>query len=54
MGVLDEIVAGVRQDLAGRRARRSLDELMAVVATGGPTRDPMPKFRGDGLASSPR
>ena len=50
MGVLDEIVAGVRQDLAGRRARRSLDELMAVVATSGPTRDPMPKFRGDGLA----
>ena len=32
MGVLDEIVAGVREDLADRRARRSLDELAAVDA----------------------
>ncbi len=50
MGVLDEIVAGVRADLAERQARRSLDELAAVVATMAPTRDPMPAFRAEGLA----
>ncbi len=50
MGVLDEIVAGVREDLAERRARRSLDELAAVVAGMGPTRDPMPAFRAQPLA----
>ena len=50
MGVLDEIVAGVREDLAERRARRSLDELAAIVATLGATRDPMPAFRAAPLA----
>lgn len=50
MGVLDEIVAGVREDLAERQARRSLDELAAVVATMPPTRDPMAAFRAEGLA----
>ena len=50
MGVLDEIVAGVRVDLAERQARRSLDELAATVAGLPPTRDPMPAFRAQGLA----
>ncbi len=50
MGVLDEIVAGVREDLDERRARRSLEELAAVVATMGGTRDPMPAFRAAPLA----
>jgi len=50
MGVLDEIVAGVREDLAERVARRSLDELVAQVALLPPTRDPMPAFRAPGLA----
>ena len=50
MGVLDEIVAGVREDLAERVARRSLDELVAQVATLPSTRDPMPGFRASGLA----
>lgn len=50
MNVLDEIVAGVREDLAERRARRSLDELAAVVAGMGTTRDPMPAFRAEPLA----
>lgn len=50
MGVLDEIVAGVREDLAERRARRSLDDLVSAVASMAPTRDPMPAFRGPGLA----
>ena len=50
MGVLDEIVSGVREDLAERVARRSLDELVAQVATLPSTRDPMPGFRASGLA----
>ena len=50
MGVLDEIVAGVREDLAERRARRSLDELAAVVATMAAPRNPMPAFRAEPLA----
>ncbi len=50
MGVLDEIVAGVREDLDERRARRSLDELAAVVATMAAPRDPMPAFRAEPLA----
>lgn len=50
MGVLDEIVAGVREDLAERQARRSLAELAAVVATLSPTLDPMPAFRAEPMA----
>ena len=50
MGVLEEIVAGVREDLDERRARRSLDELAAVVATMAAPRDPMPAFRAEPLA----
>ena len=50
MGVLDDIVVGVREDLAERQARRSLDELAAVVATMPPTRDPMAAFRADEMA----
>ena len=50
MGVLDEIVSGVREDLAERVVRRSLDELVAEVATLPSTRDPMPGFRASGLA----
>ena len=50
MGVLDEIVAGVREDLAERQALRSLDELAAAVATMPPTRDPMAAFRAEGMA----
>ena len=50
MGVLDEIVAGVREDLAERQALRSVHELMAEVAGLPPTRDPMPAFRAAPLA----
>ncbi|MFT3862610.1 indole-3-glycerol phosphate synthase TrpC [Micropruina sp.] len=50
MGVLDEIVAGVREDLAERQSRRSLDELAAQVAVTAPARDPLPAFRSPGLA----
>ncbi|MEZ5089960.1 MAG: indole-3-glycerol phosphate synthase TrpC [Micropruina sp.] len=50
MGVLSEIVAGVREDLAERRARRTLDDLAAAVESLPPALDPMPAFRGEGLA----
>lgn len=50
MGVLDEIVAGVLEDLAERQSRRPLEELQSVVSRLGPTRDPMPRFRAPGLA----
>ena len=50
MGVLDEIVAGVREDLAERQALRTLDELAVKVALLPPTRDPMPAFRAAPLA----
>jgi indole-3-glycerol phosphate synthase len=45
MSVLDDIVAGVREDLAGREARTSLAELRAALADVDPARDPMPHLR---------
>ena len=50
MGVLDDIVAGVRADLAEREARLPLEQVMEAVAGAGPTRDPMPRFRAPHLA----
>lgn len=50
MSVLDDIVAGVREDLAQRQARRPLADLERAVADLGPTRDPMPRFRAPELA----
>ena len=46
--VLDDIVAGVRQDLAGREAALPLNELLAHVAEAPAPRDPMPHFRSRG------
>ncbi|WP_036516655.1 indole-3-glycerol phosphate synthase TrpC [Nocardioides sp. J54] len=46
--VLDEIVAGVREDLARRQAEVSETDLRAVLADVAPPRDPMPHFRGPG------
>lgn len=48
MSVLDEIVAGVRADLAERQARTSAADLRAALADVDPARDPMPHFRGPG------
>jgi indole-3-glycerol phosphate synthase len=45
MSVLDDIVAGVREDLEARRARVSEDELRARLLDVPPPRDPMPHFR---------
>jgi indole-3-glycerol phosphate synthase len=50
MSVLDDIVAGVREDLAARRALVSEDDLRAQVALAPPARDPMPAFRSAGLS----
>lgn len=50
MSVLDDIVEGVRTDLARRQQETSLDQLRAVVDALPATRDPMPGFRAPGLS----
>ena len=50
MGVLDDIVVGVREDLADRQARCSLDELMDAVAAMAPTNDPLAALAAPGLS----
>ena len=50
MSVLDDIVAGVREDLALRREQVSEDRLVAAIAELPPPHDPMPAFRGAGLS----
>ncbi|MCW2795423.1 indole-3-glycerol phosphate synthase TrpC [Nocardioides sp.] len=48
MSVLDDIVDGVRIDLAQRQSARSLADLRAALADVDPPRDPMPHLRGPG------
>jgi len=48
VSVLDEIVAGVREDLEARRAQRPAADLRAALAEVAAPRDPMPHFRGRG------
>src|SRR3954464_2031780 len=48
MSVLDEIVAGVRVDLAQRESATSLADLRAALADADPPRDPMPHLRAPG------
>lgn len=50
MSVLDEIIVGVREDLARRQARLSGADLAARLTDLPPTRDPMPAFRSPGLS----
>jgi indole-3-glycerol phosphate synthase len=50
MSVLDEIVDGVRVDLAEREAAVPLAELQAAARRAPDARDPMPTFRGDGVS----
>ncbi|MGZ0146480.1 indole-3-glycerol phosphate synthase TrpC [Kribbella sp. WER1] len=50
MTVLDDILAGVRADLAERQARVSLDDLKEEARRKPDAKDPMPVFRGDGIA----
>ncbi len=50
MSVLDDIVAGVREDLAERRSRFSEADLLDAVQSLPAARDPMPAFRAPGLS----
>lgn len=50
MSVLDDIVAGVREDLAARKAATSAVQLRARIAEVPPALDPMPAFRAPGLS----
>ena len=48
MSVLDDIVDGVRRDLADREAAVPLVDLRAALADADPPRDPMPRLRAPG------
>src|SRR5918994_7465836 len=48
MSVLDEIIAGVREDLAQREAATPLADVRAALADVAAPRDPMPHFRATG------
>ena len=48
MSVLDEIIAGVREDLAQREAATPLADVRAALADADAPRDPMPHLRGAG------
>jgi indole-3-glycerol phosphate synthase len=50
MSVLDDIVAGVREDLAVRRSAVSEADLLDVVRSLSAPLDPMPAFRSPGLS----
>ncbi len=50
MGVLDDIVVGVREDLARREAVRPLVDVQRAVAGLPPTRPVLPRFRTPGLS----
>ncbi|MDI5963192.1 indole-3-glycerol phosphate synthase TrpC [Streptomyces sp. SL13] len=50
MTVLDEIIDGVREDLAERQARVSLDELKERAAQARPAKDGFAALRGEGVA----
>ncbi|MET1132485.1 MAG: indole-3-glycerol phosphate synthase TrpC [Aeromicrobium sp.] len=50
MTVLDDILAGVAEDLAERQSRVSLDDLKRQADKQPPALDPMPAFRADGVS----
>lgn len=50
MTVLDDIIVGVREDLAQRESRTSLDDLKSKVAGMRPCRPVLPLLRGEGIA----
>lgn len=50
MTVLDDIIAGVAEDLAVRMAKVPLDELKERARKQAPALDPMPQFRSDGVS----
>jgi indole-3-glycerol phosphate synthase len=50
MGALDDIIAGVREDLALRQAEVSLERLKERCRRVDPALDPLPRYRGPGVA----
>jgi indole-3-glycerol phosphate synthase len=50
VSVLDDIVAGVRIDLAERESRIAVEDLRAALPDVGAPRDPMPAFRAAGTS----
>ena len=50
MSVLDDIIVGVREDLARRQATVPEADLRAALADAPPPRDPMAAFRGPGVS----
>jgi indole-3-glycerol phosphate synthase len=50
MSILDEIIVGVREDLARRQELVSLDELKRAAARCDPALDPMPGYRAAGVS----
>lgn len=50
MSVLDDIIAGVRTDLAERQEAVSLDEVMERARAAAPALDPRPAFRTPGVS----
>ena len=50
MSVLDEIIDGVRVDLAERQTQTSLDDLKAAARRAPDALDPMPAFRAPGVS----
>ncbi len=50
MSVLDEIIAGVREDLAAREAQRPLVDVRAALADVPPALDPLPRMRARGAS----
>jgi indole-3-glycerol phosphate synthase len=50
MSILDEIIAGVRADLAERQEQVTLDDLKERASRQGVALDPMPRFRADGVS----
>jgi len=50
MSVLDEIVDGVRRDLAEREVAVPLDQVKLVARSAPDALDPMPRFRADGVS----
>ncbi|QMU75943.1 indole-3-glycerol phosphate synthase TrpC [Streptacidiphilus sp. PB12-B1b] len=49
MSVLDEIIAGVREDLAERQSRVSLDDLKAMAVRAPQAKDGVAALRGEGV-----
>jgi indole-3-glycerol phosphate synthase len=50
MSVLDDIIVGVREDMARRQAQVPETDLRAALGDVPPPRDPMPAFRGPGIS----